>query len=271
MGAASRESTAQAVAALDDVLHPSLLGRLRGTPDTLGDELLAAARAIGSSPQLTALLADPATDVTGRSGLVRRLFGKAFDKRTVQLLERVSESRWSEPGDLVAAVELLGFRALAVLSDDTALDTELFAVQRAISSDSDLELALGNGSSPVAARLALVERLLVNAAPATRTIVRHLVEAPGSSRFLESLQRAERVVAEAGDRLVAVAQVARPLSETQVNALEERLSAGYGRKIVVNQVVEPTLIGGVRITVGDDVIDGTVRTRLDDLRLRLAS
>jgi F-type H+-transporting ATPase subunit delta len=271
MGAASRESTARAVRDLDDVLNPKQLARLRGKPDAIGDELLAAARAIGSSQQLNALLADPATDATGRSGLVRGVFGKAFDKRTVQLLERVSESRWSEPGDLVAAVEELGIRALAVTSGDAALDTELFAVQQAIGSDADLELALSSGASPAAARLTLVDRLLVNAAPATRSIVRHFVEAPSGSRFLESLQRAERIVAEAGDRLVAVAQVARPLSATQVTALEERLSAGYGRKIVVNQVVEPALIGGVRITVGDDVIDGTVRTRLDDLRLRLAS
>ncbi len=55
-----------------------------------------------------------------------------------------------------------------------------------------------------------------------------------------------------------------------MKALEERLAAAYGRKIVVNQVIDPALIGGVRITIGDDVIDGTVRTRLDDLRLRLA-
>jgi len=271
MGAASRESTAQAVAALDEVLHPGLIGRLRGTPDAIGDELLSASRAIGSSQQLNTLLADPATDATGRSGLVRRLFGKAFDRRTVHLLERISESRWSDPHDLVVAVELLGIRAHAMTSDDEALDSELFAVQRAIRSDADLELALGNGASPVAARLALVDRLLVNAAPATRAIVRHFVEAPGDDRFLESLQRAERIVAEAGGRLVATAQVAHPLSATQVNALEERLTAGYGRKIVVEQVIEPTLIGGVRITVGDDVIDGTVRARLDDLRLRLAS
>lgn len=270
MGAASRESTARAVRALDDVLHPSLLGRLRGTPEAIGDELLAAARAIGSSSQLTALLADPATDATGRSGLVRRLFGKPFDKRTVQLLEGLSESRWSEPHDLVTAVEQLGIRALALTAEDVPIDTELFAVQGAISSDNDLELALGNEASPVAARLALVDRLLVNAALQTRSIVRHLVQAPSGLRFLESVQRAEGIVAEARDRLVAVAQVARPLSDEQVAALEARLSSGYGRKIVVNQVIEPALIGGVRVTIGDDVIDGTVRTRLDDLRLRLA-
>jgi len=50
----------------------------------------------------------------------------------------------------------------------------------------------------------------------------------------------------------------------------QRLATAYGRKIVINQVIDPALIGGVRITIGDDVIDGTVRTRLDDLRLRLA-
>lgn len=270
MGAATRESTAEAVRALDDVLNPRLLGRLRGTPDTLGDELLAAARAIGGSHQLTALLADPTVDPGGRGGLVRRLFGKRFDKRTVSLLERMTSSRWSEPGDLVDAIEEVGIRALALADPEAPIDTELFTVQRTLATEPDVELALGNGASPVEARVALVDRLLANAAPATRSIVRHLVQLPGGRRPMEALQRAERLVAEARGRSVATATVARPLTGEQVRSLEDRLSAGYGRKIVLNQVIDPRLVGGVRITIGDDVIDATVRSRLDDLRQRLA-
>jgi F-type H+-transporting ATPase subunit delta len=270
MGAATRESTAEAVRGLDDVLNPGLLGRLRGTPSDLGDELLAAARAIGSSRQLTALLADPTVDASGRGGLVRRLFGKRFDKRTVQLLEQMTSSRWSEPEDFVDAVEQLGIRALALHDAEAPVDTELFTVQRAMSGDPDLELALGNTASPPEARVALVDRLLTDATPATLAIVRHLVQLPRGRRPMEALQRAERIVAEARGRSVATAQVAKPLTDEQVQALEDRLSSAYNRKIVVNQVLEPRLVGGLRITIGDDVIDGTVRSRLDDLRQRIA-
>jgi F-type H+-transporting ATPase subunit delta len=268
MGAATRESTAKAVQALDSLLHPGLLGRLRGEPTSLGEELLAAARAVGGSRQLTTLLADPTVDVGGRGGIVRRLFGSAFDKRTVQVIEDMTTSRWSEATDLVDAMEEVGIRALAA-TDDAPIDTELFRLRETLSREPEVELALGSTASPVAARVALIDRLLVNASPATRTIARHLVELPRGRRPMEALERAERIVADARGAAVATAHVARPLTDEQVRALEERLAAGYGRRISVNQVIDPTVLGGVRISIGDDVIDGTVRSRLDDLRLRL--
>ena len=269
MGAATRESTASAIRALDHVLHPGLLGRLRGEPSTLGDELLAAARAVGGSRQLTALLADPTVDASGRGGLVRRLFGSAFDKRTVQLIEDMTTSRWSETTDLVDALEEVGIRALAATADESPIDAELFRLRETMAQEPEVELALGNTASPVSARTTLVDRLLLNASPATQSIARHIIELPRGRRPVEAIERAERIVADQRGRTVATAHVAKLLTETQLQALEERLAAGYGRKIAVNQVVDPTVLGGVRVSIGDDVIDGTVRSRLDDLRLRL--
>jgi F-type H+-transporting ATPase subunit delta len=143
-------------------------------------------------------------------------------------------------------------------------------VLRTVGSDGRLELALGGMASPVEARLALVETLLKDASPATRSILRHIVQLPRGRKPLEALRDVQAIVADARDRVVAVVQTAAPLSTAQVTALAARLEQGYGRKISINQVVVPSLLGGVRITVGDDVIDGTVRARLDDLRLRLA-
>jgi F-type H+-transporting ATPase subunit delta len=270
MGAATRESTAKAVHALDQVLHPGLLGRLRGEPTSLGDELLSAARIVGGSRQLTAILADPTVDAGGRGGLVRRLFGPAFDKRTVQLIEDMTTSRWSETTDLVDALEEVGIRAIASTADDAPIDAELFRLRETMAGEPEIELALGSAASPLESRVALVDRLLVNASPATRSIARHLVELPRGRRPMEALESAERVVADARGRMVATAHVAKLLTDEQLRALEERLTTGYGRKISVNQVLDPTVLGGVRIAIGDDVIDGTVRSRLDDLRLRLA-
>jgi F-type H+-transporting ATPase subunit delta len=269
MGAATRESTASAIRSLEHVLHPGLLGRLRGEPTSLGDELLAAARIVGGSRQLTSLLADPTIDAGGRGGLVRKLFGPAFDKRTVQLIEDMTASRWSETTDLVDALEEVGIRALAVTADDEPIDAELFRLREIMSGEPEVELALGNAASPAESRVALVDRLLVNASPATRSIARHIVQLPRGRRPIEALEHAERIVADARGRMVATAHVAKLLTDEQLRALEERLATGYGRKIAVNQVLDPAVLGGVRISIGDDVIDGTVRSRLDDLRLRL--
>ena len=284
MGAASRTSTAAALRALDGVQAPSA---------GLGDELLSAARALGTSNQLVGVLADPAVPDEQRAALVERVFGGA-GAQTRSVLSAVVAGRWSAPQDLVAAVEEVGYRALATVrngrrpvavaagsaaataarasasTDADALDAELFTVQQAIASDGRLELALGNAAAPVEVRLGLVDALLKGARPGTRAIVRHVVASPRGRKPAEALAQAQTVVAAARDRLVAVVQTASPLSNEQVSALAERLEAAYGRKIAVNQTVEPALLGGVRITIGDDVIDGTVRSRLDDLRLRLA-
>ena len=204
-----------------------------------------------------------------RSGLVQKALG-GLRLHTRSVLGVLAGGRWSEPGDLVGAIEEVGFRAVAAPGSADGLEAELFTLQRAISSDGRLELALGNGASPVDARLALVDALLVDALPATRSIVRHIVQLPRGRKPVEALERAQDVVAHARERVVAVVQTAKALTTAQSGDLAGRLERAYGRKITVNQVVDPTLLGGIRITVGDDVIDGTVRARLEDLRLRLA-
>lgn len=260
MGAATRGSTADAVDALAAVARPSA---------GLGDQLLAVARAVAGSRQLISVLADPGIPAEQRAGLVDRAFPDlGRDTRTV--LGVLAGGRWSEPDDLVGAIEEVGFRAIAAPGAADGLEAELFTVQRAIASDGRLELAVGNGASPVEARLALVDALLGDALPATRSVVRHVVQLSRGRKPVEALERAQAVVALARERVVAVVQTARPLTTAQSSDLAGRLERAYGRKITVNQVVDPGLLGGVRITVGDDVIDGTVRARLEDLRLRLA-
>jgi F-type H+-transporting ATPase subunit delta len=260
MGAATRTTTAQGVAALDAITAPVA---------ALGEELLSAARALASSRQLVNVLADAGVPAEQRSGLVQKVFA-GLGAQTRELLGALAGGRWSEPDDLVAAVEELGIRALAATRGADDLEAELFTVQRAIGSNGPLELALGGTSSPIEARLALVDSLLKGASPATRTVVRHLVQLPQGRKPIEALRAAQAIVASAKDRLVAVVQTAQPLSAAQSATLADRLESGYGRKIAINQVVDPTLLGGVRITIGDDVIDGTVRARLVDLRQRLA-
>lgn len=261
MGAATRASTAQAVEALAAISRPGA---------ELGDQLLAAARAIASSHQLVAILVDPGVPAEQRSALVQRAVGSGLDPDASNLLGSIVTGRWSDADDLVGGIEEIGIRALARTPGAEGLESELFTMQRAVTSDGPLELALGGQSSPVAVRLALVDALLKDAAPATRSIVRHLVQLPRGHKPVDALARAQDVVADARGRLVAVVETARPLSAEHAEALSVRLESRYGRTIALNQVVQPDLVAGLRITIGDDVIDGTVRARLDDLRLRLA-
>ncbi|MGN6445698.1 F0F1 ATP synthase subunit delta [Amnibacterium sp.] len=260
MGAATRASTKAGLDALAAVQRPQA---------DLGAQLLSAARALGSSHQLVGVLADPGIPAAQRAGVADKAFA-SLGAQARSILGVLAGGRWSRQQDLVGAVEEVGLRAIAAPASADGLESELFSVVRTIQSDGRLELALGASSAPLAARIALVDTLLVDAKPATREVVRHVVQLPRGRKPVEALQHAQSVVAAARDSLVAVVQVASPLSAAQAAALAARLESGYGRKISVNQVIDPGLLGGVRITIGDDVIDGTVRARLDDLRLRLA-
>ena len=63
---------------------------------------------------------------------------------------------------------------------------------------------------------------------------------------------------------------AAPISAAQQERLIALLSARYGRPVAVNTVIDPAVVGGLRVQIGDDVIDASVASRLNDLRLRLA-
>jgi len=259
MGSATRGALAKALAVLDAE---------KGVTLSTGEQLLGAARALAGSAQLRSVLADPAIEPAEKSTLIARVFSGA-DQAAGKVLGSVAESRWSDSDQLVDGVEELGIRALA--STAVELEGELFAVGRAVASDAELELALGSKLGDPAQKAQIVERLLARkAAPATVAILSHLVQSPRGRRIGELVARAAELAADASDRLVATVTSAAPLSAAQLKKLSDGINARYGREARVDVRVDPAVIGGLRVQVGDEIIDGTVSTRLADLRLQLA-
>jgi len=78
------------------------------------------------------------------------------------------------------------------------------------------------------------------------------------------------LAAKARNRLVALVRVAQPLAGDEEKRLAAALSAQYDRTVHLNTVVDPSVLGGVHVTIGDEVIDGTVSSRLGEAARRLA-
>ncbi|WIA98788.1 MULTISPECIES: F0F1 ATP synthase subunit delta [unclassified Curtobacterium] len=240
------------------------------TLDT-GVQILAAGRAIAGAPQLLGLLSDPTADAVGKKVLIDRVFaGQSTETRAV--LTAVAGSRWSSQEDLLAGIEDAGIRAVAATaSSDTSIEAELFAFETAVRSDAKLELALGTKLGSASEKASLVERLLADKTSAqTTAILSHLVQQPRGRRIGELVRDASRIVADQAGKLVATVVTASPLSDGQAARVARGLAERYGKDISVNRVVDPAVVGGVRVQVGGDVIDGTVSTRLSELRLQLA-
>lgn len=260
MGSASRTALATGIAALASA---------KGVTLATGEELLAAARAIDGSAQLRSLLADPTLEPADREALVNRVFG-SLGATSTALLAALAASRWSKPAQFVDGVEEIGIRAIAAASDDDII-AGLFEVERAVASDHDLELALGSKLAPADVKAAVVSSILAKqGSEATTAIVRHLVQSPRGRRIGALLRSAEEIVADVTGGVIATVTIAAPLTAAQQASLTADLTARFGKAPRIQYLTDPSVIGGVRVRVADTVIDGTIASRLADLRLRLA-
>ncbi|HYJ66544.1 MAG TPA: F0F1 ATP synthase subunit delta [Nocardioidaceae bacterium] len=240
----------------------------------LGDDLCGVVAALDSAPQLRRALTDPAATAEQKADVVRQLFGGKVDARSLDIAVDAVSHRWSQPRDLGDALERAGVEALAGDAerrgqlDDT--EDELFRFGRLVDRDPDLRDALTNRLAPTSAKRTLVSTLLEGK---VTDATLHLAAQAAAGRyrsFSAALTEFGKVAAARRQRLVATARVAKPLDESTRQRLADGLSHYYGREIHLNVIVDPDVLGGVRVDIGDEVIDGTVAIRLQDARRRIA-
>lgn len=262
MGSATREAVAAAKAAI--------AARPKAATLAVGEEIFSAARAVSRSGQLLTALTEQSADATAKAALVATVFA-SLGPDARDLIAGLARSRWSESSDLLAGFEEVGLRVMASsVGSKVDIPAELFQFGRLVASNAELELAVGSKLGDPAAKAALVEKLLKGRASAqTIAILSHLVRQPLGRRIGALVKHAAQIVADQSALAVATVTVAAPLSNTQLEKLRSGLSKKYG-DLRINQIIDQSLIGGIRVAVGDDVIDDSVATRLKELKLQLA-
>jgi F-type H+-transporting ATPase subunit delta len=269
MRGASRESLAEA----GDQL--SAVATTKAIADTVSDELFAVARLLDSGHGLRRTLTDPARPAAAKAGLIRSLLGGKVSAETLELVAGLASARWSASRDLADAAEELAVRALVIAAERARklddLEDELFRFGRVVAGQPDLRLALSDPNLPGERKRALLGALLDGrVTPAAQRLITEAAIHPRGRSLEASLDAYARLAAERKQRLVAVVRVASVLTQRQQDRLAAALAALYGHDVYLNIVLDPQVVGGLSVQVGDEFIDASVASRLESLRRRLA-
>jgi F-type H+-transporting ATPase subunit delta len=251
------------------------LAKQLGHASQIGEELFALTDALDADPALARALTNPNREAGAKERLIRQAMAGHFPS-AVGLAASVAALRWSKDGDLADTLELLAFDSkLANAQSKKVLrhvEAELFEVDVVLRNNRDLRTALGDVVAEPQARVKLVEGVFVPAVrPETMDLLHRVVSHPRGRGIRYSLKYVGDLVAARRQRLAVVVTSAAALSERQTATLAKLLSAEYGREVQLNVSIDHSVIGGLRIRVGDEVVDGSLLTRFTELRRDLAA
>lgn len=273
MMGASREALAAARERLD-----ALVDNTGVDVAALAGELASVTALLDREVSLRRVLTDPAQAGEAKAELAGRLLTGQVGGECVDLVSGMVRSRWSASRDLVDAVEQLADTTDLVAAERQgtldSVEDELFRFGRIVATSPELRGALGaKDDSPAAkaARSELVHRLLGGRAQdVTERLVVRLVENPRGRSLEAGLEALSALAAERRGRSVAMVTSAVPLTDAQRQRLGDVLARLYGRPVQLNLDVDPTVLGGISVRIGDEVINGTVSDRLDEVVRRMA-
>ncbi|WP_136089786.1 F0F1 ATP synthase subunit delta [Auritidibacter ignavus] len=240
-------------------------------------ELFAALRVIDQQGALRRSLADPTAESTKRQGLVERIFSDHVGANALGVLRLLVGQRWSKERELGDAIETAAAQASAASAEGEGLaglqqlTEQLLGFDQLIQESHQVQWALSDQQAPASARGDLAVKLVgVNAREETKALVRQAVEAPRGAKPAAVVRHFANVVATRQRRWIADVTVAKPLQQSQQDRLARGLSAAFGRELTLNVEVDPQLVGGIRVQVGDEVVDSSISARLNDLKTKMA-
>jgi len=237
-------------------------------------DLFVVADAISGSTQLRGILSDSSTGSEAKDALIDRVFKTKVSPNAIEFVKKVSALRFSKSIDLVIVLEQLGVHAAAATAANTSVlkqvEDELFSFQQVVASDRDLQFALSNKSAPKETKLALVNALIGSKANSvTQAIISQAIGSSRGRRVAIVLDQFAKQVAAYGESLVATITVSKELEQSQIERLRTTLAGTYGQQVSLNIEIDPSILGGMVVQIAGEIIDGSVSTRLQNLKLQL--
>ncbi|HXD27652.1 MAG TPA: F0F1 ATP synthase subunit delta [Arthrobacter sp.] len=243
----------------------------------LAKDLFGVLDVFDSSAGLRRALTDPARGTEEKTALTSRLLRGKVSPEAESIVAGLASSRWGSARDIGDALETLAATVAISVAERQAegaagleaLEEDLFAFIRVVGSSHDLQRALDDPQAPADAKRELALKVSRGAGEIARLLIAQAVESPRGLKPAALVQKFVELVAKRQQRWIAQVSATRPLTDEQFNRLQAGLNKLYGRDLKINVAVDPSLVGGLRVVVGDEVVDATAATRLAELRRRL--
>ncbi|MDT5273957.1 MAG: F-type H+-transporting ATPase subunit b atpH [Mycobacterium sp.] len=236
----------------------------------LTDDLTSVATMLIRETVVARYLTSPAEDASPRVRLIERLVSDQVGEPALDVLKSAVSERWSADSDLVDAVELVSRQALLIRAERAEqldeVEDQLFRFSRILDVHPRLVTLLGDYEAPAEGRITLLRNVLGNANadvnPISVELLSKTVELLRGQPVEKAVQGLVEVAVARRGEVVAHVSAAAELSDAQHTRLTEVLSRIYGHPVTAQLQINPESLGGLAISVGDEVIDGTLSSRL---------
>jgi F-type H+-transporting ATPase subunit delta len=264
MKGASRQSLAAARALLEKKISSLESAGI----SKVSTDLLSMVAVFDSNIALSRALTDPSRKTEDKSELVKRVFENGVSETTFAFVKELIALRWSYASDLVRAIERLGVETEAAAAEkDGALDrleSELFAFTQTIQDSSELRAVLADRTVQSTAKKSALIRTLLNgkATESTIRLIGAMVDQPRGRNVESGMRDLAEAVAARKNRTIVHVKSAIALSKDQVDRITKSLSAQIGATVRLNVEIDPNILGGLSVRFGDELIDGSIATRI---------
>jgi F-type H+-transporting ATPase subunit delta len=272
MQAASREARTTLRTQVESVL--ARFSAIDGM-SALAGELYSVADLLTAQPRLRRRLADPASPAAARKGLADQLLQGKISASALSVIGSAVSQRWSTAWDLVDGIESSGDDVLLAAAEKAQVidevEDELFRLERVLDAESNLATLLDEVTAAPQRRVELIDQIIGSKVhPLTLALVRHAVTTQRKRSIRLALDDLIEAAGDRRERSVARVLSAVPMTDRQQNALADKLSELYGRRIEVRYAVDRSIRGGLVVRIGDEIIDGSVASRLIQVRSAFA-
>lgn len=273
MKAASREALTHVEGQLDQLVSNS--DNAVAVAAQVGTELFLIVDQLDADRSLRVAVADTSLEAAQREGIIGEVFGPKIAEPTKQILVAAASQEWSTPREFRAGLVALGRRALMRAAEQQGqlekVETELYELSTLLERETELTQLLSDRTATAAQKRGLLASVIYGKVTMfTEALALQVIGRPVDNP-VDDLAALAEDVAELRGKTVARVVAAEELSSSQREALASKLQNIYGREMAIHSEVDPSLLGGMIVRVGDEEIDGSTRGKLTRLRTDLAT